>query len=61
MFLDESTSALDLPHEKQVYTMLKNRLPDCSVVSVGHHPSIDGYHDEEINLEVFGVEAMITP
>ncbi len=54
VFLDESTAALDLAHEKQVYTLLKDKLPDCSVVSVGHHPSIDGYHDKEIDLEAYG-------
>ncbi len=54
VFLDESTSALDLAHEKQVYNLLKNKLPDCSVVSVGHQPSIDSYHDLEIDLEVYG-------
>lgn len=53
VFLDESTSALDLAHETQVYMSLKNKLPDCSIVSVGHHPSIDGHHDQEINLEVY--------
>lgn len=55
VFLDESTAALDLAHEKQVYALLKEKLPDCSIVSVGHHPSIDGYHDQEIDLEVYGV------
>lgn len=55
VFLDESTAALDLAHEKQVYQLLKEKLPDCSVVSVGHHPSVDIYHDKEIDLEVYGV------
>lgn len=55
VFLDESTAALDLMHEKQVYQLLKDKLPDCSVVSVGHHPSIDDYHDKEIDLEVYDV------
>ena len=51
VFLDESTSALDLAHEKQIYNLLKNKLPNCSIVSIGHHPSLDEYHDIEINLE----------
>ncbi len=55
VFLDESTSAMDLPHEKQMYTLLKNKLPNCSVVSIGHRPSVDRYHDEEINLEAYEV------
>jgi putative ATP-binding cassette transporter len=55
VFLDESTSALDLIHEKKVYQLLKTELPHCSIVSVGHQPSIDSYHDHEIDLEVYGV------
>ncbi|MCD6039887.1 MAG: bacA [Gammaproteobacteria bacterium] len=53
VFLDESTSALDLIHERQAYHLLKNKLPDCSVVSVGHRPSIQSYHGQEIDLEAY--------
>lgn len=52
-FLDETTSSLDLPHEKQLYQLLKDQLPHCSVVSVGHRPSLDEYHDVEIDLEKY--------
>jgi putative ATP-binding cassette transporter len=55
VFLDESTSAMDLPHENQVYTLLKNELPNCSVVSIGHRLSMDKYHDEEIDLEAYEI------
>jgi putative ATP-binding cassette transporter len=55
VFLDESTAALDVAHEKEVYRLLSSKLPDCSVVSVGHHLSVDGYYDKEINLEMYGV------
>ena len=53
VFLDESTSALDLRHEKALYNLLKNRLPHCSIVSVGHRPSIEDFHDETIELEKY--------
>jgi len=43
--LDESTSALDLTHEKNLYALLKERVPDCSVISVGHRPSLEQNHD----------------
>ena len=51
--LDESTSALDLRHEKQLYELLKRHLPQCSIISVGHRPSLEAYHDEIIDLEKY--------
>jgi putative ATP-binding cassette transporter len=57
VFLDESTSALDLAHEEAVYSLLKKKLPNCSIVSVGHSPSINSHHDIEINLEPYGIKA----
>lgn len=53
VFLDESTSSLDLACENKLYTLLKKKLPDCSVISVGHRPSLDEYHDHEIDLEKY--------
>jgi putative ATP-binding cassette transporter len=50
VFLDESTSMLDLVNEKNMYALLKEKLPDCSVVSVGHRPSLDAYHDHIVDL-----------
>jgi putative ATP-binding cassette transporter len=55
VFMDESTSSLDLAHEKEVYQLLKERLPHCTVISVGHRPSLDDYHDEEIDLSAYAV------
>jgi putative ATP-binding cassette transporter len=56
VFLDESTSALDLRHEKHLYELLRKRLPYCSIVSVGHRPSIENYHDNKIELEQYKVQ-----
>lgn len=53
VFLDESTSSLDLEAENQLYLLLKKHLPNCSVISVGHRPSLDEYHDYEIDLEKY--------
>jgi putative ATP-binding cassette transporter len=53
--LDESTSALDLRNEKKMYELLKDRLPNCSVISVGHRPSLAEYHDHEIDMQDFSV------
>ncbi len=55
VFLDESTSALDLFHEKQLYELLKERLPNCSVVSIGHRPSLQEFHDHQVDLSTYAV------
>ena len=56
VFLDESTSALDLPHEKQMYDLLSSVLPNCSFVSVGHQPSVEAFHEEQVDLSGYSVE-----
>jgi putative ATP-binding cassette transporter len=55
VFLDESTSSLDLENEKRMYALLKKDLPDCSIISVGHRPSLDAYHDEVLDFEKYSV------
>lgn len=53
VFLDESTSMLDLANEKYLYQLLKQTLPHCSVVSVGHRPSLEAHHDHIIDMEKY--------
>lgn len=53
VFLDESTSMLDLANEEHFYKTLKEQLPNCSIVSVGHRGSLDAYHDHIINIEKY--------
>jgi putative ATP-binding cassette transporter len=36
VFLDESTSAMDLALEKHLFELLQKTLPNCSIISVGH-------------------------
>ncbi|EKD71774.1 MAG: hypothetical protein ACD_46C00102G0002 [uncultured bacterium] len=56
VFLDESTSMLDLANEEHLYKMLKLKLPNCSIVSVGHRPSLDVHHDKIINMENYSYQ-----
>lgn len=56
VFLDESTSALDLECERSLYELVKRRLPHCSIVSVSHHPSLDAYHDHVIDMRHYSVD-----
>jgi putative ATP-binding cassette transporter len=45
VFLDKATSALDEEMEKRVYTLLAERLPRTTVISVAHGPEVAAYHD----------------
>lgn len=55
VFLDETTSALDMESEKYLYSLLKTALPSCSIVSVGHRPSLEGFHTKVLNLTDYSV------
>lgn len=44
LFLDETTSALDLEAETMLYSLLVERMPACAVVSVAHRPSLARFH-----------------
>jgi putative ATP-binding cassette transporter len=50
VFLDESTSALDEGLEHTLYTLLRDEMPDCVVVSVGHRSTLNHFHDERLEL-----------
>ncbi len=52
IFLDESTSALDEDSERDLYLLLRKRLPDVAIVSIGHRSSLDALHDERVELVV---------
>lgn len=51
VFLDESTSALDESNEKVMYSLLREKLPDLIMISVGHRSTITQFHDTIIRLE----------
>jgi putative ATP-binding cassette transporter len=50
VFLDESTSALDEGLEDAMYALMRRRLPECVVVSVGHRSSVDRHHRSRLEL-----------
>lgn len=53
IFLDESTSMLDLKNEKYFYKIVKEKLPYATIISVGHRPSLEEYHDEIIDAQAY--------
>jgi len=50
VFLDETTSALDEGMEHAIYELVRERLPDCTIVSVGHRSSLETLHTNELTL-----------
>jgi putative ATP-binding cassette transporter len=50
VFLDEATSAIDEGQEFALYRALRDRLPDCIVVSVSHRPTLDQHHERRLQL-----------
>ncbi len=45
LFLDEATASLDEPAEQRLYGLLRQRLPDTAVVSIGHRASLAAFHE----------------
>lgn len=50
IFLDEATSALDENTERKMYQELREFLPGAAIISVGHRPSLNHYHQKCIVL-----------
>jgi ABC-type oligopeptide transport system ATPase subunit len=51
LFLDEATSALDERSEELLYKLLKEKLPNTTLVSIGHRPSLAGLHSRHLELK----------
>ncbi|MGN6580681.1 MAG: ABC transporter ATP-binding protein/permease [Bordetella sp.] len=54
VFLDEATSATDEGLEHALYTLLRARLPDSVLVSVGHRSTLDAFHSYRLTLDGAG-------
>lgn len=50
VFLDEATSALDEGMEHAVYDLVRQELPETTVVSVGHRSTLNRFHAQELDL-----------
>ncbi len=60
LFLDEATSALDEDMERQVYSLIRQRLPDTTVISIAHRPTVASFHPRRLRIEpVVGGEAKL--
>lgn len=50
VFLDEATAALDDGTERRLYSRLKERLPKTGIVSIGHRPTLDAFHEDTLMI-----------
>ena len=60
LFLDEATSALDANTEQHLYRLLGERLPQTTLVSIAHQPTLAVFHARKIVLTVQGEGAVIS-
>jgi putative ATP-binding cassette transporter len=49
--LDEATSALDTESQERLMTLIHDRLPDATIISVGHRPELEAYHERKLVLK----------
>lgn len=52
VFLDEATSALDLDNQSRVMAMFDEEMKGVTVISIGHRPSLEKFHNRHLQLKV---------
>jgi putative ATP-binding cassette transporter len=61
LFLDEATSALDEESESRLYRAMAMKLPDTTLVSIGHRSTLAVFHKRRIEIEPReGAPAVVT-
>jgi putative ATP-binding cassette transporter len=50
LFLDEATSALDEASEAQLYRAIAQKLPNTTLVSIGHRATLSAFHKRRIEM-----------
>jgi putative ATP-binding cassette transporter len=59
LFLDEATSAVDEGTEAELYRILGERLPETTLVSIGHRSSLMGFHARHLTVVREGDQASL--
>jgi len=50
LFMDEATSALDEASESRLYRLLRSKLPNSTVISIGHRSSLNQFHQRRLAI-----------
>ena len=48
LFLDEATASLDEPSEAALYRLLGEKLPQTTIVSIGHRSTLEAFHQRNV-------------
>lgn len=51
IIMDEATSALDEGSQESLLSLFEDELADATLISVGHRPGLEEFHDQKITLE----------
>jgi putative ATP-binding cassette transporter len=51
LFLDEATSSLDETAEQELYRLLQEKLPQTTIVSIGHRSTLQALHTHSLELK----------
>lgn len=54
LYLDEATAALDDATEERMYRLLKERLPETTLFSIGHRPTLQRFHGRRLHFRSAG-------
>jgi vitamin B12/bleomycin/antimicrobial peptide transport system ATP-binding/permease protein len=57
LFLDEATSAVDETTEQRLYALVKERLSNTTVISIGHRPTLGAFHNRRLVVRPNGDQA----
>jgi putative ATP-binding cassette transporter len=49
--MDEATSALDPPSQERMMKVVAEQLPDTTLISVGHRPELEAFHERKLVME----------
>jgi vitamin B12/bleomycin/antimicrobial peptide transport system ATP-binding/permease protein len=61
LFLDEATAAMEETMEAKVYEIIAERLPNTTVVSIGHRTSLVRFHKRYLDMHPAGTTGLFTP
>ena len=50
VFMDEATAALDEANQDMLMRLFREELADSALISIGHRPGLDAYHDRTLTL-----------
>jgi len=54
LFLDEATSAVDEAAETRLYRLLRERLPETTLFSIGHRATLHAFHARRLVVQLAG-------